>query len=247
MTGRSSWLASVFVLGIAASALAQPASSAPALLHPGSGAVAGGLSAGSGDLGGSVSVALAFDATERVGFEGRTVFMQRGSGTHGLELTGSMLFTLARGSKAAPYAAVGGGLYRASFDLDDGRFFGSMAAQFGPGTRFVPVQGQMGFGMMTGGAIFDGDIWTGVWNGPMFTRSEMPRFYANRLGQMTIPAGGHWGMRSFTDPALTVGGGLRFDVSERVYVKPDVRALVVFANGDQLTLATMTVGFGFRF
>ena len=85
------------------------------------------------------------------------------------------------------------------------------------------------------------------WNGPTFTGSHMPAFYANRLGQMSVPANGQWGMRSFTDPALTLGGGIRLDVTERFYVRPDVRALVVFANGDRLTLTTMTVGFGYRF
>ena len=239
-------LVSVFLLGIAAPVLAQPAASASALSHPGSLAAIGGLSAGSSDSGGSLGAALGFDATERVAVEGRAIFMQRG-GAHGLELTGTMLFTLARGPKAAPYAAIGGGLYRASFQLGDGRFFGGMSSQFGPGTRFVPIQGQMGFGMMAGGPTFNGDVWTGPWTGPLFTGSQMPMFYANRLGQMTIPASGRWGMRSFTDPALTVGGGVQFDVTERFYIKPDVRALVVFAGGSQLALTTMTVGFGYRF
>lgn len=248
MTFRASVLLalSIILFGFAGPALAQPAASTPPPSRPGSGAVIGGLSAGSSDAGGSIGAALTFDATERVAVEGRAIFMQRGRGADGLEITGTMLFTLARGPKAAPYAAIGGGLYRASFDLNAGRFFGGMGPQFGPGARFVPIQGQMGFGLM-GGSPFYGDVWPGPWNGPMFSGSEMPRFYANRLGQMTVPADGRWGMRSFTDPALTLGGGVQFDITPRLYIRPDVRALVVFANRDRLALTTMTIGFGYRF
>ena len=45
-----------------------------------------------------------------------------GSGAHGLEMTGTMLLTVARSDRTAPYVAVGGGLYRAGFDLGDARF-----------------------------------------------------------------------------------------------------------------------------
>ena len=241
------YMAAALLTGFAGPVLAQPGAPASPLAHPGSGSIVGGLAAGSGDAGGSIGAALAFDATERIAVEGRGIFMQRGKGAHGLEVTGTMLVTIVRGPKAVPYAAIGGGLYRASFDLGAARFLGGMSSQFGPGTRFVPVHGQMGFGMMNAGMSFTGNVWTGPWDGPMFTGSEMPMFYANRLGQMTIPADGHWPMRSFTDPALTLGGGVQFAITERLYLKPDVRALVVFANGEQLALTTMTIGFGYRF
>ena len=226
-------------------AVAQPAPQGPA--RPTSVGLLGGFSAGSGNAGGSLGLNLAFEATDRVAVEGRGLsIMQRGNGTMGLEATGTMLFTIARGPKAAPYAAIGGGVYRANFDLGNQAMFGALASQFGPGTMMVPIQGTSGFGMMAGGTAFNGTVLTG-WTGPAFTGSHMPAFYANRLGQMSVPANGQWGMRSFTDPALTLGGGIRLDVTERFYVRPDVRALVVFANGDRLTLATMTVGFGYRF
>ena len=54
-------------------------------------------------------------------------------------------------------------------------------------------------------------------------------------------------MRSFTDPALTVGGGIRINVTNRIYIRPDVRALVVFAGGDRMVLTNMVVGLGYRF
>ena len=241
-------LSRLVVLGLALAsvtpAVAQPAPQGPA--RPASIGFLGGLSAGSGDAGGGLGLNLAFDATDRVAVEGRGLSIMRGSGTMGLEATGTMLFTIARGPKAAPYAAIGGGVYRASFDLGNQAMFGALGSQFGPGTMMVPIQGTSGFGMMGGGTVFSGNVLT-AWIGPTVTSSHMPAFYANRLGQMSVPANGQWGMRSFTDPALTLGGGIRLDVTEKFYVRPDVRALVVFANGERLTLTTMTVGFGYRF
>lgn len=245
MTYRLSLLAGLaLMLALAAPAVAQPVPPGPA--RPTSIGLLGGFSAGSGDAGGSLGLNLAFDATDRVAVEGRGIALQRGRGAMGLEATGTMLFTIARGPKAAPYAAIGGGVYRTSFDLGNQAMFGALGSQFGPGTMMVPIQGTSGFGMMGGSTVFNGNVLTG-WNGPTFNSSRMPAFYGNRLGQMTVPANSHWGMRSFTDPALTVGGGIRLDVTRRFYVRPDVRALVVFANGDRLTLTTMTVGFGYRF
>ncbi|MBY0493332.1 MAG: hypothetical protein K2Y23_03885 [Cyanobacteria bacterium] len=218
----------------------------PGTSRPVSAGLLGGVSAGSGDAGASAGAVLTFDATDRIAVEARSVFLQRGSGAHGLELTGTALMSIAASKRAAPYIAVGGGLYRASFALGDDRLFGQMGSQFASGTQFVPARG-MGFGMMTGGMTFNGNIWTDTWTGPAFTASQMPMIYANRLGQMKIPSGGRWMMRSYTDPALTVGGGIRFDVTNRVYVKPDVRALVVFGGGDRQVLTTMVVGLGYRF
>ena len=64
---------------------------------------------------------------------------------------------------------------------------------------------------------------------------------------MTIPADGRWGMRSFTDPALSLGGGVRLDVSARLYVRPDARALIVIANGSTHTVGVFSLGIGYRF
>lgn len=239
--------ATVLVLLAWGPASAQTSATPRADANAVSAGLLGGLSAGSGDAGGSAGFTLASDATNRVAVEGRGLVLQRGSGAHGFELTGAALFSVARHRRAAPYVAIGGGVYRASFALGDARLLGQMESQFASGTRFVPVRGMSGFGMMTGGMTFNGGIWTGPWSGPTSSANQMPMFYANRLGQMTIPQDGHWGMRSFTDPALTVGGGIRIDLTSRVYVKPDVRALVVFANGDRLVLTTMVMAIGYRF
>jgi hypothetical protein len=52
---------------------------------------------------------------------------------------------------------------------------------------------------------------------------------------------GAWGTRAFTDPALNVGGGLRVNVNQRLMLRPDARALVVFADGETHTLFVFVV------
>ena len=223
----------ITALALALGALTPVAAqTAPPLDRPASIGLLGGLSAGFGDAGGTVGLNLAFDVTDRIGVEARSMGSRQGSGQMGMEATGSMLFTIVRTATAAPYAAIGGGVYHTSFDLDSQAMFGAMGSQYGPGTMMTSIAGSSGF-MMGNGTVFDG--------------SRMPAFYANRFGQMTVPANGHWGMRSFTDPAVTFGGGIRFDVSERLYVRPDIRALMIFGNGNRLTLSTMTLALGYRF
>lgn len=248
MTRSSSPVVAAVLLLLAAATVTAQSSVPPGTIsRPTSAGFLGGVSAGSDDAGASTGGVLAFDVTDRLAVEGRGIYMQRGSGAHGLEMTGTMLLTIARSRKAAPYVALGGGLYRADFDLGNDRFLGQMGSEFAAGTRFVPVEGMHGFGMMTSGMTFNGSIWTDTWTGPTFTNSRMPMFYADRIGQMAIPSDGRWGTRSFTDPALTLGGGIRIDLTDRLYLRPDVRALVVFANSDRLVLTNMVVGIGYRF
>ena len=240
-------VAVVLLVFTASTGAAQSSAPPGTISRPASAGFLGGVSAGSGDAGASTGGVLAFDVTDRLAVEGRGIYMQRGSGAHGLEMTGTMLLTIARSGKAAPYVALGGGLYRADFDLGNDRFLGQMGAEFAAGTRFLPVEGTHGFGMMNSGMSFNGNMWTDTWTGPMFTNTQMPMFYADRIGQMSIPSDSRWGTRTFTDPALTFGGGIRVDLTNRLYLKPDVRALVVFANSDRLVLTNMVVGIGYRF
>jgi hypothetical protein len=90
--------------------------------------------------------------------------------------------------------------------------------------------------------------WNGaIWNGPTFDVRQMPMFYANRLGSMVVPADGRWGRRSFSDPTVSLGGGVRVDVSKKVYVRPDARALLVLGGGDTYTVGSFLVSLGYRF
>jgi hypothetical protein len=75
----------------------------------------------------------------------------------------------------------------------------------------------------------------------------MPDFYARRLGPMNVPFGDAWDTRTFTDPAVSLGGGVRFNVIEHLMVRPDIRALVVFANGETNTVGVFGVQLGYRF
>ena len=223
----------------------------PAQPHPLSTAVVGGISAGLGNAGAAVGGTFSFDVTDRISVEARGVRMERGSGQSGVEATASMLVSIGRTKRVAPYVSFGGGLYRASFDLGDRNLFGMMDDQFGPGTMFVALAETRGYAVMgqnmgSRTPLYDG-TWQGPWTGAMFTSSHMPNFYAGRLGQMMVPENGHWATRTFTDPALTVGGGVTLDLTRRIYLRPDVRGLVVFSRGDRTVLTTMNVGLGVRF
>jgi hypothetical protein len=46
---------------------------------------------------------------------------------------------------------------------------------------------------------------------------------------------------------VSVGGGLRFNVNDRLMVRPDIRALVVFSAGETQTLGLFGVQLGYRF
>jgi hypothetical protein len=218
---------------IAAPARAQPVAPAPS--NPLSASFVGGLSTGRGEVGLDVGGTFSFDITGRFGMEARVLHMDRGSGETGLEVSGVMLVTLARTSRAAPYVAIGGGLYRADFDLGDPRFFGRMNGFMDAGTPFVAVETLRGY------------MEQGYRGGMRFAGVQMPAFYTSRLGQMMVPFDGQWGERSFTDPALSLGGGLTLNLTERLYLRPDVRGLIVFSRGDELVLMSMNAAFGVRF
>ena len=54
-------------------------------------------------------------------------------------------------------------------------------------------------------------------------------------------------MQGFTDPAESVGGGLRLDLTNHLYVRPDVRALTIFGGGDTYSIGSITFSVGYRF
>lgn len=210
-------------------------------------AVSGGLSAASQGTGVAAGMQLTFDLTDRLVLEAEGAHVGRGAGASGMSGTVSLLVNLLPGGgKTVPYLAVGGGLYGASFDLDDERYFGRLSQEYPEGTRMIPITGMGGFGMMQG--PYSGpSMWTGSWTGNTFSPSHMPAFYTERLGQMTVRGNGRWGMRSFVDPAISIGVGVRLELSPRFSVRPDARALVVIANGTSYTVGVMTIGFGYRF
>jgi hypothetical protein len=207
----------------------------------------GGASSTSSTTGVALGGSWLVDLNDRTSVEAQGTYFDRGAGTDAVSVNGSLLVNLLSGrEQIVPYAAIGGGLYRTSFELANPAFFGPIGAQFGPGSTVCPAPGTgigprpgAGFGPGTGTCPANVAAYWGV--------GQMPGFYGRRLGPMAVPAGGVWQARSFTDPAVSIGGGLRFNVNEHLMVRPDVRALVVFANGDTHTLAVFGMQVGYRF
>lgn len=231
----------------------------PPPTEPGRSAVSvtGGL-AGGGNLGSGVALggSFTFGLTDRLALEGTGTYLRRGAGAEALSVNLGLLVNLVSSDRAAvPYLAIGGGAYRTSFDLGHQRFFGMMGSQYPAGTLMVPLEGMMGYGVMGGSYYGDpgwmGHHWNvntqGPWPGPVVTPGDMPMFYARRLGILTAPAGGMWGTRAFTDPALLVGGGVQLAVSRHLSVRPDVRTIGVIADGDVYTVTVFSFNVGYRF
>jgi hypothetical protein len=206
-----------------------------------------GVGSGSSDIGVAVGGALLFDVHERVSVEGQGMYLGRGRGADAFSAGGAVLVNFLPASKPlVPYAAIGAVVYRVSFDLAHPRFLGPVGTQFGAGSTVCPAPGSgvgsgpgPGFGSGTGACPATVAGYWGV--------GAVPDFYARRLGPLAVPRGGPWESRAFNDPALNIGGGLRFNVSERVMIRPDVRALVVLADGEAHTLGIFVVHVAYRF
>ena len=225
-------------------------------------AVIGGASVGSGAAGAALGATLLFDVSRRVAIEARSVYMDRGPGSSAMDLTANVLVKLLDRGRANPYLSVGGGAYVAMFDLGSRQLFGMIGAGVPAGSQLVRLFDGRGWGAMPGAGMMGwpsgqtfGPGWmmgSGfTWNnttqaGPTFAGGEMPMFYARRMGDVTVPSGG-WHMRSFTDPALSFGGGVNVDLRRGMYVRPDVRVLTIFGGGETIAVTAATFSFGYRF
>ncbi len=180
--------------------------------------------------GATVGGTLSRDLGSRLVLEATGAFLNRGFGENGLNLSASLLVNLrARGEKAVPYFALGGGVYRASFDMRNPLLTGPMA---GYGMGSYGSHGMMG----------------GSYGGSPWNYGQMPVFYGNRMNPAQLdPDGRFYGRRTFTDPAVTVGGGIKVDLGSHLSLRPDVRALVVMSGGDSYTVGLFTLNFGYRF
>lgn len=207
----------------------------------------GGVSAASGTSGGAIGVLVTASLTERLALEGVGTFtMSHGGmdyqasrgGMDSQALTASLLFNLApRIEPAIPYLAAGIGVYRASFDLDMMGFGGFFTQN--PGYSGMMALSGGGFGMMQGTSVLT--------TGPRFDGGNVPNFYAQRMGGLSTRSDGRFGMRSFLDPAFSLGGGIHITVGQHFVVRPDARALITLANGDRRTVGIVTLGLGYRF
>lgn len=187
---------------------------------------------------------IVYDLSDRLSVEGQGAWFRRGSGAEAMSLNGSVLINLLPlGGAVVPYAAIGGGMYHASFDLAHARLLGAIQGPFAAGDQFCPSPGigymhRLGPGF--GDCVVDATSeWWGV--------GRMPDFYARRLGMLVVPAEGRWGSRTFTDPAVSVGGGVRLNLARHLEVRPDARAIVVFDGGRSHTVGLFGVNIGYRF
>lgn len=194
-----------------------------------------GLSSGQSATGALVGGALLVPLGARVSLEASGAALDRGHGATGTSASASLLVHLRpRREDVVPYLALGGGLYRVSFDRGEREGMGGMD---GRGGSTVP-------GMFGG---------TTMPYGPGQGSTSMPQFYANRMNgrfprQQDMPFGDTMGRRTtFNDPSLSVGGGIRIGLRRGLFLRPDARALVVFGDGDTSTVGLVTVNLGYRF
>lgn len=207
-----------------------------------------GFGSGSmGSNGASLGGTIVTDLGSRLAIEATGTYHGQGMGADALSASANLHVLLRpRTERTVPYLTIGGGVYRTSFDMGNARFNGPMNGYAGNGGGgYGPANGMMGgsyggYGMMGAGYPTSG---TGNWN-----YGSMPMFYGSRMGAMSLGSDGRpFGQRSFTDPAVSVGAGLRIDLGSRLVLRPDGRALVVLADGDSRTVGvfTLNVGYGF--
>jgi hypothetical protein len=91
-------------------------------------------------------------------------------------------------------------------------------------------------------ASFDVPSFDGRW-----MLEGMPGFYARRLAAMPFRPAVAFEARTFTDPAVTMGGGVRVTLATHLELRPDARAIVVLDGGNSHTIGVVGVNVGYRF
>ena len=198
-------------------------------------ALQGGVATGASETGITLGGAMTYDVSPRLSVEVTGGYFDRGRGESGASGLASLLVNLRpAGEKVVPYLAVGGGVYHTSFSgpdwMDALRDFDMPPGFEMPG----------GFTMPGG---FDGGRFAG-WRDAIAGMCG-PR--GGRDGCSWLEGDGLRGLReSSTDGAMTFGGGIRIDLGHGLFVRPDLRAIVVFGQ-DTRTLGALNVGVGYRF
>lgn len=177
----------------------------------------GGLAAGSSETGGAIGGAFTLDVTDRLGLEVTGGFLDRGPAIDAWSGSASLLVYLLPAGEDVVPFLAAGGGVYRS------------TVDFGD-PRFAGSRGNVPW--MYGAGTY----------GPM---------YGSAYGSMYGAGYGHGfgmgGHMSSTDPVFPLGGGLRWNASERLSVRASARALVVAAEGEAFTVGLFTVGFGLRF
>ena len=186
-----------------------------------------GLSTASPHMsGGTAGGSVILHEGRRLAFEGAASYLNRGSGSSALSLSAGVIVNLvSTEEKAVPYLVGGGGVLRASFDTRNPRFSGPARS------------GEMGAGRYR--HVMKGSP-------PDWDLGELPPFYGGRL-QSLIAREGRAGRASFSDPAVTLGAGVRIRLGRSWLAGQDARALLVLRSGSAYTLWVVTVHFGRAF
>lgn len=193
-------------------------------------AIDAGLSTGNGGTGATIGGSVRLDVSRRLAVEVAGAYLDRGRGEGGASGLASLLVNLRPSDqKVVPYLALGGGIYQSSFEGLDAR---RMAGPDGRAGRMAGPDLQDFIGRFMRGYMDAGNGASAPWLDFMLD-GRMPD--------------GRMGRASSTDPALSIGGGIRIDLGHNLYLSPDARALVVFRDADTRTIGTLHVGLGYRF
>ena len=204
-------------------------------------ALQGGVATGASETGITLGGAMTYDVSPRLSVEVTGAYLDRGRGESGASGLASLLVNLRRaGEKVVPYLAVGGGIYYTSFSEPAWRdALGDF--ELPPGFELPGGFPRPGGFTMPGG--FDGGRFAG---------------WRDALAGVCGPRGGRDGCawlggdrrrgwrESSTDGAMTFGGGIRIDLGHGLFVRPDLRAIVILGE-DTRTLGVLNVGVGYRF
>jgi hypothetical protein len=200
-----------------------------------------GFSVGADEVGPLAGGSLSAGVTSWLSLEGAAGFADRGPGVNGVYALASAVFNIRpASSRVVPFASVGGGFYHANFDMRNREMFGQLG---------VPLESLMEFVAGSGG--YQAYMRMYQTGGARLVQVPLPRqvpqFYASRFGTMMLSENGTWGRRSFTDPATSVGAGASIRLSDKVVLRPDARAIMVFNDGETNVVGLFNLGVGFRF
>jgi len=198
-------------------------------------ALQGGVATGASETGITLGGSIVYDVSPRLSVEVTGAYLDRGRGESGASGLASLLVNLRpAGEKVVPYVAVGGGVYHTSFS--------EAAWRDALGDFELPPGFELPGGFPRPGG-FDGGRFAG-WRDAIAGMCG-PR--GGRDGCSWLQGDGLRGLRgSSTDGAMTIGGGVRIDLGHGLFVRPDLRAIVVFGE-DTRTLGVLNVGVGYRF
>jgi hypothetical protein len=187
---------------------------------------------------------LAYSVHDRIALEGEVTYAAGARWSTGLVVTGSVLIAIGPGNwtqTTVPYVAAGVGYQRASVVLSDSRLLGPIPAGIQAGARFCAAPGD-DIGPGPGGSACSTDPQVGHWG-----VRDLPEFYAARLGLIEVPPSRRWNDRTFHDPAVTFGAGVRIGTRHRLFLQPETRVWIAIAEGRTRISALVGIAAGYRF